>query len=134
MVRLEQRLGKQTRARFLLRRALADLEKTEFLRIVLIHPDLLPLLRVERSKVAQRLVARFDQHLASANPLTKLTQRQLQVLALLVRGYSIRHISQDLVISENTAKMHLKNIYQILGVRCKAEAVTLARKMGLSEN
>jgi ATP/maltotriose-dependent transcriptional regulator MalT len=134
MVRLEQRLGKQARARFLLRRALADLEKTEFLRVVLIHPDLLPLLRVERSKIAQRLVARFDQHLASANPLTKLTQRQLQVLALLVRGYSIRHISHELVISENTAKMHLKNIYQILGVRCKAEAITLARQMGLPEN
>jgi LuxR family maltose regulon positive regulatory protein len=133
MVRLEQQLGKYAKARFLLRRVLAEVEETKFLRAVLIHPELLPLLRVERSKIAQRLVERFDQHLASANALTRLTQRQLQVLALLARGYSIRHIGQDLVISENTVKMHLKNIYQMLGVRCKAEAVALAQQMGVPE-
>jgi LuxR family maltose regulon positive regulatory protein len=134
MVRLEQQSGKQAKARLLLRRVLVDVEETEFLRTVLMHPDLLPLLRVERSKIAQRLVVRFEQHMASANPLTRLTQRQLQVLALLARGYAIRNISHDLVISENTVKMHLKHIYQTLGVRGKAEAVALARQMGLPEH
>ena len=52
-----------------------------------------------------------------------LTERELQVLQLLVKGYSTKAIATELAIAFNTVRSHLKNIYSKLHVNCGKEAV-----------
>ena len=65
-----------------------------------------------------------------ANP-AGLTDRQLDVLALLVEGLSNADIAARLVISRRTADHHVSAILGKLGVRSRGEAVATARKLGV---
>jgi len=60
-----------------------------------------------------------------------LTDRETEVLQLVVRGLSNREIANTLTISENTVKFHLKNILAKLHARNRAEAVAYALQTGL---
>jgi len=55
-----------------------------------------------------------------------LTERELDVLALLVDGNSNSEIATQLLISMATVKFHLANIYSKLGVDNRVEAVTVS--------
>jgi len=55
-----------------------------------------------------------------------LTEREREVLMLLVHGKSNTEIAAQLLISLGTVKFHLTNIYSKLGARSRVEAVTLA--------
>lgn len=67
--------------------------------------------------------------------LEKLTRREKEVVTLLMKGYSSRKIADALVISENTLKTHLKNIYRKFGVQTKYELFAyLAKSYHLIEN
>jgi DNA-binding NarL/FixJ family response regulator len=55
-----------------------------------------------------------------------LTQREAEVLALLARGRRNQEIAEDLFVSLDTVKSHIKVLYRKLGVRNRAEAVALA--------
>jgi NarL family two-component system response regulator LiaR len=55
-----------------------------------------------------------------------LTDRERQVLALLVKSQSNYDIAAKLCISMATTKYHLSNIYSKLGARSRVEAVTIA--------
>lgn len=50
-----------------------------------------------------------------------LTDREKQIVALLLKGRTYKLIAADLYLSENTVKTHIKNIYSKLGVKSKAE-------------
>jgi ATP/maltotriose-dependent transcriptional regulator MalT len=52
-----------------------------------------------------------------------LSQRELEVYDLLAQGLTNRQIASALYITESTAKIHLRNIYEKLNVRSRAEAV-----------
>jgi DNA-binding CsgD family transcriptional regulator len=65
-----------------------------------------------------------------ANP-AGLTDRQLDVLALLVDGLSNADIAARLVISRRTADHHVSAILGRLDVRSRGEAVAAARRLGL---
>ena len=65
-----------------------------------------------------------------ANP-GGLTDRQLDVLALLVDGLSNADIAARLVISRKTADHHVSAILGKLDVRSRGEAVAAARRLGL---
>jgi DNA-binding NarL/FixJ family response regulator len=52
-----------------------------------------------------------------------LTDRELQVLQHLVKGYSTKSIAAELSIAFNTVRSHLKNIYAKLHVNCGKEAI-----------
>jgi DNA-binding CsgD family transcriptional regulator len=67
-----------------------------------------------------------------ANP-AGLTERQLDVLALLVQGLSNADIAARLVISPKTADHHVSAILARLGVRSRGEAVAAARRLGLDD-
>ena len=58
-------------------------------------------------------------------PGSDLTDRERQVLALLVKGQSNADIAAKLCISMATTKYHLSNIYSKLGARSRVEAVTI---------
>ncbi len=53
-----------------------------------------------------------------------LTPRELDVLQLLIKGYSSKMIASELIISFDTARSHLKNIYAKLHVNCGKEAIS----------
>ncbi|MEO1765965.1 response regulator transcription factor [Thiobacter aerophilum] len=61
-----------------------------------------------------------------------LTERQLQVLALLAEGKPNKVIARTLDITEGTVKIHLAAIFQTLGVRNRTEAVIAAQEMDLA--
>jgi len=60
-----------------------------------------------------------------------LTSREMQVIALIVAGYTNKDLARELGISENTAKHHLTNIFDKLGVSNRLELVLYAVDHGL---
>ncbi|WP_231907962.1 LuxR C-terminal-related transcriptional regulator [Cupriavidus sp. USMAHM13] len=62
----------------------------------------------------------------------ELSQREREILRLLCSGASNREMSQQLYLSENTVKFHLKNLYLKLGVKNRAQAILRVRPPGPS--
>lgn len=60
-----------------------------------------------------------------------LTEREQEILKLLVHGMQYKEIGNQLQISPNTAKKHVLNIYAKLHVNSKAQALALAYEKGL---
>lgn len=54
-----------------------------------------------------------------------LTDREVEIAAMLCRGLTYKVIAQELKISENTVKSHVKNVYSKLGVRSKSELIKM---------
>lgn len=61
-----------------------------------------------------------------------LTEREMEILAILVKKSSNSEIAEKLFISLETVKRHLYNIYQKLGVANRRQAITKAKSLGLS--
>ena len=61
-----------------------------------------------------------------------LTPRELDVLGELARGASNRVIAEDLGISENTVKNHVRSILEKLQAKSRAEAVVIGLAQGLT--
>lgn len=64
-------------------------------------------------------------------PLFDLSEREQEILQLLVKGYLYKEIGNALNISPNTAKKHVMNIYQKLHINSRAQAMHLAFEKGL---
>jgi len=60
-----------------------------------------------------------------------LTQRESEVLELIVAGLSNRAVAHKLVLGEETVKTHLRGLYRKLNVNDRASAVTVALREGL---
>jgi ATP/maltotriose-dependent transcriptional regulator MalT len=95
-------------------------------------PELLPLLlkvTVERDRLHALLRRARDGDLAASvgysvspenNPLDRLTAREREIYEFLLRGVSNQEIAEALYISRATAKRHVQNIYNKLGLRSRA--------------
>jgi DNA-binding NarL/FixJ family response regulator len=68
---------------------------------------------------------------ATVGPEEPLSERELEVLALLASGRTNAEIARDLFVALGTVKSHVNNIYRKLGAANRAEAVTKAREMRL---
>ncbi len=78
-------------------------------------------------RVANRLVnelTRAEQDM----DLVKLTKREKDVLALLVKGNSNKEMAVNMFISEKTVKNHLTSIFRKLGVKDRTQAAVYALK------
>lgn len=90
-----------------------------------IHPSL-------QRKLIGDYVSRSEK--AGALPvLESLTERELEVLQLIVDGQTSREIADSLTISPNTVERHRQNIMSKLGLHNRAELVRYAISKGLVE-
>jgi ATP/maltotriose-dependent transcriptional regulator MalT len=60
---------------------------------------------------------------ATSSPRDLLSPREFEVLGLIARGYRNRDISRALYIADSTTKVHMRHIFEKLGVRTRSEAV-----------
>jgi NarL family two-component system response regulator LiaR len=63
-----------------------------------------------------------------------LTEREMDVLRLLARGWENHQIGAALQISERTVRFHLRNIYDKVGAQTRTEAAVWAVRRGLAED
>lgn len=69
---------------------------------------------------------------ADPSPLVEpLSERELELLQLIAAGHKNREIAEELIISINTVKVHIGNIYGKLGVNNRVQAVARARELAL---
>ncbi len=80
--------------------------------------------------IASRVLQTFRQQPVQ-QPDFPVSPRELQVLALLVKGYSYKLIAAELKISLDTVRKHIGQIYSKLHVSCGTEAVALAIRRGM---
>jgi LuxR family maltose regulon positive regulatory protein len=80
-----------------------------------------------KMNIAQRTEKKIDLIMA----IEPVTERELEILQLIGRGYTNREIAEILTISANTVKTHASNIYGKFGVRRRTQAVALGRDLGL---
>ena len=63
-----------------------------------------------------------------------LTARESEIMELIAKGRSKKYIASDLFISENTVRMHAKNVYAKLGVHSRQELISLVEEYAPSSN
>lgn len=83
--------------------------------------------------IARKVLGSFRTVSEPAKIKYNLTEREIEVLKLLIRGYSVKYIAAELNIAFETCRSHLKNIYTKLHVNCGKEAIAkvLAEKISL---
>jgi DNA-binding NarL/FixJ family response regulator len=64
---------------------------------------------------------------------TQLTIREQEILRQVARGHSNAQIADELSVSENTVKTHIKNILGKLHMKNRSEASSYAARMGLTQ-
>jgi DNA-binding NarL/FixJ family response regulator len=60
-----------------------------------------------------------------------LSEREVEVLRLLARGYTMKQIAAELVISFKTVDRHVQNIYTKINVSTRAAATLFAMENNL---
>jgi LuxR family maltose regulon positive regulatory protein len=131
--------GDDTSARRALRRALALAERLDVpYPVVFAAPDVIDLLTSQLGRLGP--VERFADRVITARhglevaPMTPLTATECAVLRLLPTLRSLEEIAEDLTVSANTVKTHVRAIYAKLGVTHRRDAVATALDRGLLEN
>jgi DNA-binding NarL/FixJ family response regulator len=84
--------------------------------------------------IAQRLMGYFTalrQPAPPHLPFPELTDREREILAMIARGRTNQEIADDLVVSLKTVRNHVSNIFAKLQVADRAQAMDLARRVGL---
>lgn len=78
------------------------------------------------SSIARQVLQLFARQAPDKNEEYKLSEREKEVLQLLVNGYSYKMIAAEIFISIDTVRSHIKKIYEKLHVNSKSEAVAKA--------
>ncbi len=84
-----------------------------------------------RTWFSQAVAGRLARRIAQPDPLTRLTEREREILTLVAWGLSNEDIASSLFIARRTVQNHISSIYGKLGIKSRAEAVLLAVRLGL---
>ena len=125
-----------------LERALVLAEPEGYVRVLLDCGK--PLLALLREAIRHDIAAPYARTLLAAHEtapqampasqdglVEELTDREFSILRLLNGPLSSTEIAEELIISANTVRYHIKNIYGKLGAHSRSEAVDRAKKLGL---
>jgi DNA-binding NarL/FixJ family response regulator len=66
--------------------------------------------------------------------LSDLTAREVEILRLVLAGYTNKAIAAEIFVSEKTVEFHLDNIYTKIGVRTRLMASIWAMQQGIEIN
>jgi LuxR family maltose regulon positive regulatory protein len=147
-----QALGDVTQAMGALERALSLGEPEGYVRIFVDEGE--PMSRLLRQAVARGIAVEYANRLLAALGETKderrktdadsspvprpvpsliepLSEREIEVLRLLTTSLSSTEIAEELVISVNTVRSHVKSIYAKLDVHSRYEALARAKELNL---
>lgn len=139
---IHERLGDARSASEWLIRALALAEPEGYIRLFVDEgaPVASILQRLAKTEYVLTLLAAFP---AAERPsprphpadglIEPLSERESEVLRLLARGLKYTEIAEQLVVSVNTVRFHIKSLYGKLSVDKQAKAVERARELGLIE-
>jgi DNA-binding NarL/FixJ family response regulator len=78
--------------------------------------------------VARKAMEMFKQYAPKPQATSRLTEREKEILKLLVDGLNYNMIGEKLFISLDTVRNHIRHIYEKLRVHSKSEAVAKALK------
>ncbi|MFN2156303.1 MAG: LuxR C-terminal-related transcriptional regulator [Anaerolineae bacterium] len=134
--------GKEHRSLAALEQVLALGEPEGYVRTFLDEGE--PMARLLRQALSRgiapnyvaRLLAAFGEEAELASPgmealVEPLTEREVEVLRLLVAGLSNAEIAEELVIAVSTVKSHVNHIYGKLGVENRTQAVIKVQELDL---
>jgi DNA-binding NarL/FixJ family response regulator len=82
--------------------------------------------------IARRIMGHFSRTGPISDDDGKLTQREIDVLALISRGLRNAEVADELGLAESTVAGYIKTIYRKLGISSRAEAAWHATRLGLS--
>jgi DNA-binding NarL/FixJ family response regulator len=82
--------------------------------------------------VARRVLRMVEAKPAQKAEEFQLTEREQEILALLVKGHTYKRIAAELGVSYATVNKHVSNVYVKLRVHSVGEAVALAVRKGLT--
>jgi DNA-binding NarL/FixJ family response regulator len=85
------------------------------------------------AQVARVLAERMRARRSGKETVETLTERELDVIALLARGASNKEIASDLFITERTARTHVSNILGKLGLASRTQAALYAVEHKLAD-
>ena len=85
-------------------------------------------------KVLMSRLARLSTQDTQQKPRVVLSDREIEILRLIAKGHSNAAISDEISLSENTIKYHIKNILQKLNAHNRMEAVLAAMREGILQN
>jgi DNA-binding NarL/FixJ family response regulator len=80
------------------------------------------------SSIATQVLRMFSEVHSPTGDDYRLSEREKEVLQLLVNGFSYKMIASEMYISIDTVRSHIKKIYEKLHVNSKSEAVAKAFK------
>ncbi len=135
--------GKTQAALALLQQAMEMAEPEGYVRVFVDKgaPIQALLLQLPTNDYRQQILAAFESsstnsaelnEYGTALPLPEpLTERELEVLRLLVAGLKNKEMAETLVVSVNTIRFHLKNLYSKLHVNGRTEAIAKAHSLNL---
>ena len=73
-------------------------------------------------EIARKVIGQFRQQAATASQVEDLTDREREVLALVMRGQGNKEIAEQLCVTVAAVKWHLQHIYEKLHVHSRTEA------------
>jgi ATP/maltotriose-dependent transcriptional regulator MalT len=129
------RMGRNNEGLACAQRGLALAESGDYRRAVIdIGPDILPLLRLAPpSRLLDDVIGAFrpPDERTRGRLVEPLTEREMEVLRLLVVGSSNAEIAEALYIGAGTAKWHVHNVLGKLGIERRSQAAARARELRL---
>ncbi len=135
---VERAQGKTAVAQSSIRRALSLAEPEGYVRLfVEAGAPCAALLAEANTPYAIRLLAAFPERLRpnAPDPLPEsLTDREMEVLQQMARGLTYQQIADQLVVSVNTVRHHVKGVYGKLGVNGRLPALEKARALQLLDD
>ncbi len=133
----------RTRAREAFARKIVGKEKVTDAEVELVGPDghkvsvevsSVPLHEGHQIVGVFGLLSRPPAPPSSPKPHAKLTPRQRQILRMLAHGSSTQQIADELHLSRETVRNHVRGILQALDVHSRVEAVAAARTEGVLDD
>jgi len=86
------------------------------------------------TKIVRYMRGTSSERIQEVSRSAALTVREREVLAMLPEGVSNREIAQRLVISEHTARAHMRNILDKLGLQNRVQAAAYAASLMQNQN